>query len=107
MFDTVSVAVESSARAVVVLSPSYLAQHWPHIRQPFLTAVRSHNTKLVFLQLEEVTPDLLAAAPDLSRLLDDSPRVRWGDPAFWNKLRYFLPEPVYLTFHRYNYTAYK
>jgi len=55
------------------------------------------GTKVVFIQLEEVD---LSQAVDLKHLLEDSPVVKWNDPGFWNKLRYFLPEPVYLTFHR-------
>ena len=96
--DTVSVAVESSTRAVVVLSRAYVSAAWAHIRAAFMEAVRANNTKVVFIQLDEEVE--LAGAGELRHLAEDSPVVRWADPGFWNKLRYFLPEPVYLTFHR-------
>ena len=100
VFDTVSVAVESSARALVVLSRSYLSSQWSQIRAPFISSIMANNSKVVFIQLEEVREGDVAQLPDLKHLMDDSPLVKWGDPGFWNKLRYFLPEPVYLTFHR-------
>jgi len=100
VFDTVSVAVESSARALVVLSRSYLSSQWSQIRTPFINSIMTNNTKVVFIQLDDVSPDEISAFQDFKHLLEDSPLVKWGDPGFWNKLRYFLPEPVYLTFHR-------
>lgn len=100
VFDTVSVAVESSARALVVLSRSYLASQWSQIRTPFINTILANNTKVVFIQLDDVSQEQISAFQDFKHLLEDSPLVKWGDPGFWNKLRYFLPEPVYLTFHR-------
>merc|ERR1719434_102834 len=100
VFDTVSVAVESSARALVVLSRPYLSSQWSQIRAPFISSIMANNSKVVFIQLEEVGEAEVNQFPDLKHLMDDSPLVKWGDPGFWNKLRYFLPEPVYLTFHR-------
>ena len=100
VYDTVSVAVESSARALVVLSRAYLSLEWTQIRAPFISSIMNNNTKVVFVQLEDVGQEEVAVYPDFKHLLEDSPVVKWGDPGFWNKLRYFLPEPVYLTFHR-------
>lgn len=100
VYDTVSVAVESSARALIVLSRSYLSLEWTQIRQPFMASIMGNNTKVVFVQLEDVSQDEISIYQDFKHLLEDSPVVKWGDPGFWNKLRYFLPEPVYLTFHR-------
>jgi len=98
--DTVSVAIESSARALVVLSRDYLAHQWDQIRTPFINSIMNNNSKVVVIQLDDVKQEEVCKYPDLKHLLDDSPLVKWGDPGFWNKLRYFLPEPVYLTFHR-------
>ena len=104
--DTVSVAVETSTRAVIVLSRAYLATQWVNIRPSFMKAIKDNNTKVVFIQVEQqldadhAVDDLLSAAPELRNLREDSPCVHWQDPNFWSKLRYFLPEPVYLTFHR-------
>ena len=100
VFDTVSVAVESSARALIVLSRSYLSLEWTQIRAPFISSIMNNNTKVVFVQLEDVSHEEISVYQDFKHLLGDSPIVKWGDPGFWNKLRYFLPEPVYLTFHR-------
>ena len=100
VYDTVSVAVESSGRALIVLTRAYLSLEWTQIRAPFIASIMNNNTKVVFVQLEDVTAEEIAHYADFKHLLEDSPVVKWGDPGFWNKLRYFLPEPVYLTFHR-------
>ena len=84
----------------VVLSRPYLSSQWSQIRAPFISSIMANNSKVVFIQLEEVGEAEVNHFPDLKHLMDDSPLVKWGDPGFWNKLRYFLPEPVYLTFHR-------
>ena len=100
VYDTVSVAVESSARALIVLSRSYLSLEWTQIRSPFISSIMANNTKVVFVQLEDVSQEEISVYQDFKHLMEDSPVVKWGDSGFWNKLRYFLPEPVYLTFHR-------
>ena len=46
---------------------------------------------MIVVELEELGPGDLNAWPDLSQLLNHSPRIRWGQPGFWSKLRYFLP----------------
>ncbi|MCP3663620.1 MAG: TIR domain-containing protein [Gammaproteobacteria bacterium] len=99
--DTVSVAVETSTRAVIVLSRAYLATQWVSIRPSFMKAIKDNNTKVVFIQVEQLDDlDAGQTAPELRNLREDSPLVHWQDHNFWTKLRYFLPEPVYLTFHR-------
>merc|ERR1719350_2394762 len=57
VFDTVTVAVESSARALIVLSRSYLSLEWTQIRAPFIASIMNNNTKVVFVQLEDVTAE--------------------------------------------------
>ena len=92
VYDTVSVAVESSARALIVLTRAYLSLEWTQIRAPFIASIMNNNTKVVFVQLEDVTAEEIAHYADFKHLLEDSPVVKWGDPGFWNKLRYFLSE---------------
>ena len=49
--DTVSVAVETSTRAVIVLSRSYLANQWVNIRPSFMKAIKDNNTKVSYSYL--------------------------------------------------------
>ena len=56
-----------------------------------INSIKNNNTKV---QMEEVSLDQLDANPDMKHLLEGSTVVKWGDQGFWNKLRYFLPEPV-------------
>ena len=48
VFDTVSVAVESSARALVVLSRPYLSSQWSQIRAPFISSIMANNSKVIW-----------------------------------------------------------
>jgi len=100
VFDTVTVAVESSARVLIFLSRSYVVSQWSQIRVPIINSIKNNNTSVVFVQLEDISDEQVNINPDLKHLIEGSPIIRWGDQGFWNKLRYFLPEPVYLTFHR-------
>ena len=38
--------------------------------------------------------------PELKQYLKQCAFVRWGSAGFLNKLRFFLPEPAFLTFQR-------
>ena len=70
VYDTVSVAVESSARALIVLSRSYLSLEWTQIRTPFISSIMANNTKVVFVQLEDVNQDEISVYQDFKHLLD-------------------------------------
>jgi len=94
--DSVSVAVESSSRSIIVLSRSFLHYQWPLISSVLITK----PGEVIFLQLTEVSSSDLSPYPELCRLISHSQLVKWGDVECWNRLKYFLPEPVYLTFQR-------
>ena len=103
VFDTVSVAADSSERVLMVLTESYLRAEWPLIKGP-LTGVlfsnEAYKDKLVILIIGDISNDLLYRHPDLCHYLRSCPIVRWGSPGYLNQLRFFLPEPALLTFQR-------
>ena len=94
--DSVSVAVESSSKSIIILSRSYLHYQWPLLSSVLIT----RPGEVIFLQLTEVSSSDLSPYPELCRLISHSQLVKWGDVECWNRLKYFLPEPVYLTFQR-------
>lgn len=100
LYDTVSVATESSSRVVLVLSRSYLETEWPHVKIPLRNALSKENSKLIILLLQDLSEDDLNAHQELRHYLQTCASVKWGSPGFLNKLRFFLPEPAFLTFHR-------
>jgi len=94
--DSVSVAVDSSSRSIIILSRSYLHYQWPLVRSVLV----NKPGEVIFVQLTEVSSSDLSPYPELCRLISQSQLVKWGDVECWNRLKYFLPEPVYLTFQR-------
>ena len=100
LYDTVSVATESSARVLVVLSRTYLETEWPHVRIPLRNSLNNRDNKLIILLLDDIETEELNSYPELRQYMKSCAAVKWGSPGFLNKLRFFLPEPVLLTFQR-------
>ena len=100
LYDTVSVATESSSRVVVVLSKAYLESEWPHVKIPLRNSLSKDTTRLILLVLEDLGEEDFKAHPELKGYLKSCASVKWGSPGFLNKLRFFLPEPAFMTFQR-------
>ena len=61
----------------------------------------AHNNasgKLVILMLEDIPKERLDA--ELQKYMKTCAIVKWGSSGYLNKLRFFLPEPAFLTFQR-------
>ena len=43
--------------------------------------------------MEELTAIDLSSAPDFSVLMKSSHVLHWNEAGFWNKLRFYLPDP--------------
>lgn len=103
VYDTVSVAADSSERVLMVLTESYLLTEWPVTKGPLSGVLfnnEAYKDKLVILLISDISNDLLYRHPDLCHYLRSCPIVRWGAPGYLNQLRFFLPEPALLTFQR-------
>lgn len=102
VYDTVSVASESSSRILVVLSYSYLETEWPDIKTPLRNALGglsgAVNGRLILLLLEDISSSY--ADSDLQFYLKTCPTIKWGSSGYLNKLNFFLPEPAFMTFQR-------
>ena len=98
IYDTVSVASESSSRILLVLSKSYLEYEWPQVKLPLRSTANGSNGKLVILMLEDIPKEMMDS--ELQKYMKTCAIVKWGSSGYLNKLRFFLPEPAFLTFQR-------
>ena len=79
------------AKHILVVSRSYLDSEWQRLK----LCIRDHSKKLsvVIVMLEELTYLDLASVPEFNLLKKTSPVLQWNEVGFWNKLRYYLPDP--------------
>lgn len=102
VYDTVSLATESSAKILIVLSKAYLATEWPLVKSAILDSLKKNEhepDRLIILCIEDISDsELILCAPELLKFYHNS--IKWGSSGFISRLRFFLPEPVHATFQR-------
>lgn len=86
-------SVARSRRTVVLLSEHFARSSWARaeFREAHATALRDGRPRLVVVLLQERPPKGLDR--ELRHYVDTHTYVRWGEPAFWEKLRLALPHP--------------
>jgi hypothetical protein len=79
------------AKQVLVVSLAYMETEWPKIKYS-IQDLRKWRPLIILI--EELPSLDLAKSPEFNLLMKTAVVVRWSDPGFWNKLKYYLPDAI-------------
>lgn len=90
--DTIISSIESSRRTIIVLSNNFLKSEWCEyeFQAAHHHAIRNKNCKLIVILRHEI--DKTNLDPQLRYYLKTRTYLKYGDPWFWDKLLYAMPD---------------
>uniref|UniRef100_A0A182KC65 TIR domain-containing protein n=1 Tax=Anopheles christyi TaxID=43041 RepID=A0A182KC65_9DIPT len=90
----ISSSVEQSRRTIIVLSRSFLESLWGQLefRTAHLQSMAERRNRLIIVIYGDIG-NIDELEPELRAYLHTNTYVRWGDPWFWDKVRFAMPHP--------------
>ena len=96
--DTYSSIATLCAKQVLVVSLSFLETEWPKIKY---SVQDLRKWKPLLIVTEELSSLDLAKNPEFNILMKTAVVIRWVETGFWNRLKYYLPDPIaHFTYRR-------